>query len=106
MPVYIAKIRRICPHFLWVDGHSQGLDELDILEKKAGIPRAQNADQRLGMPVKTFAKGQLRISLGGTVETLAKKRLELLRLLGHGPEGSNCRGKVNQLVGLRTICYS
>ncbi len=95
MSVYIAKIRRVGPHFLWVDGHSQGLNELEILEEKVRIYQAQNPDQRLGVPVEAFTKRLLRIFLRGTVETLAKERLKLLRLLGHGPHGSNCRGKVN-----------
>jgi hypothetical protein len=93
--VYIAKIRRVGPHFLRIQGHSQGLDELEVLEKEVRIPRAQHANQGLGMPIKAFAKGLLRIFLRRTIEALAKERLELLRLLGHAAQGSNRRGKVN-----------
>ncbi|HXP59863.1 MAG TPA: hypothetical protein VN829_05180 [Dongiaceae bacterium] len=95
MSVYIAKIRRVGPDFLWIQRHPQGLDEFEVLEKKVCIPHAQHADQRFGVPIQTFAKGPLRIFLGRTVETLAKERLKLLRLLGHETQGSNCRAKVN-----------
>ena len=96
VPVYIAKVRRVRPHFLWVHGHAHGLDELEVLEEEVRIPQAQNADQRLGVQIEAFAKRLLRISCGGQLKRWQKSALSCCgcRAMGHivataGPRSIN-----------------